>query len=58
MRNHRAKDRSEAFRGGVLEGMSGFSVTLQNNRLGWIDIAPDYCIAGQLKLVKDELKTN
>jgi hypothetical protein len=22
--------------------VSGFSVTLQNNRLGWIDIAPDY----------------
>jgi hypothetical protein len=41
MRNHRVKDRREAFRGGAFGGMSGFSVTLQNNRLGWIDIAPD-----------------
>jgi hypothetical protein len=29
------------FRCGVFGGVSGFSVTLQNNRLGWIDIAPD-----------------
>jgi hypothetical protein len=29
--------------GGVSGGfVSGFSVTLQNNRLGWIDIAPDW----------------
>jgi len=29
------------FRCGVFGGVSGFSVTLQNNRLGWIDIASD-----------------
>src|SRR5580704_1694979 len=40
-RNHPTKDRREPFRGGVSGGRSGFSVTLQNNRLGWIDIAPD-----------------
>jgi hypothetical protein len=40
MRNHRTKDRREPFRCGVFRGVSGFSVTLQNNRLGWIDIAP------------------
>jgi hypothetical protein len=28
------------FRCGVFGIVSGFSVTLQNNRLGWIDIAP------------------
>ncbi len=40
MRNHRTKDRRVPFRCGLFGGVSGFSVTLQNNRLGWIDIAP------------------
>jgi len=48
MRNHLMKDRRKLLRGGV-SGMtsgasgvvSGFSVTLQNSRLGWIDIASD-----------------
>jgi hypothetical protein len=40
MRNHRTKHRKELFRCGVFGGVSEFSVTLQNNRLGWIDIAP------------------
>ena len=50
MRNHRTKDRKKILRcgavagvsGGVASGVSGFSLTLQNNRLGWIDIAPDW----------------
>src|ERR1700726_885897 len=42
MRNHRTKDRRVPFRSGVFEGISGFSITLQNNRLGWIEIAPAY----------------
>lgn len=29
------------FRSGTFGGISGFSITLQNNRLGWIDIASD-----------------
>jgi hypothetical protein len=41
MRNHRTKDRRLPFRCGVFGGVSEFSVTLQNNRLGWIDIASD-----------------
>src|SRR5579864_100722 len=41
MRNHRTKDRSEPFRGGVLVCVSGFSLTLQNNRFGWIHIVSD-----------------
>src|SRR5579859_2388939 len=40
MRNHRTKDRKKPFRCGVPGGVSGFSVTLQHNRLRWIDIAP------------------
>lgn len=40
-RNHRAKDRRVCFRCGGFGGMSGISVTLQNNRLGWIEIAGD-----------------
>src|SRR5580700_11279150 len=40
MKNHRTKDRRKPFRGGVSGSMSGFSVTLQNSRLGWIDIEP------------------
>src|SRR5580700_9555168 len=42
MRNHRTKDRRELLRGGVGGvggGVARFSVTLQNNRLGWIAIA-------------------
>src|SRR5277367_3222612 len=45
MRNHRTKDRSEPLRRGVFGwvfgGVSGVSVTLQNNRLARIAIAPD-----------------
>ena len=53
MRSHVTKERRVTFRcevvGGVLGGVRGgvlglvfgFSGTLQNNRLGWIDIAPD-----------------
>jgi hypothetical protein len=41
MRNHRTKERKEPFRCGVFGSVSGFSVTLQNNRLGWIDLALD-----------------
>ena len=41
MRNHRTRDRRGPFRSGVLGCVSGFSVTFQNNRFGWIDIVPD-----------------
>jgi hypothetical protein len=44
MRNHRTKDRREPFRCGGFGGVARFSVTLQNNLLGWIDIEPD-CVA-------------
>jgi len=42
MRNHRTKDRRRRFRCGVFGGVSGFSVTLQNNRLGWIEIGTNH----------------
>src|ERR1700726_4870787 len=42
MRNHRTKDRRVPFPCGVVGSISGFSITLQNNRLGWIEIAPAY----------------
>src|SRR5215472_12118751 len=47
MRNRRSKNRTEPFLGGVLGCTSGFSLTFQNNRLGWIvvwagiDTVPD-----------------
>src|SRR5208282_4299235 len=46
-RNHRTKDRRAPVRRGVLGCVSGFSVTLQNNRLGWIDIVPGKFVPAQ-----------
>jgi hypothetical protein len=38
MRNHRTKDRRKPFRTGISGDATGFSVTFQNNRFGWIGI--------------------
>jgi hypothetical protein len=35
------KDRSQLFRDGTSGGLSGFSVTYQNNRLAWSEVASD-----------------
>jgi len=43
MSNQRTNERSEPFQGSALADAFGFSVTLPDNRSGWISIAPISC---------------